>query len=106
MIRAQNRCKHIFEGRLHGAEAEDKQGDAGETTDDSATGHTSVFSNLTLIWVPRVRSFHMAESDRSADFAAPRRARISVLQVADSSIMDPNVKLVDLLEYNSTASDI
>ena len=66
-----------------------------------ATGHTSVFSNLTLIWVPRVRSFHMVESDRSADLAAPRRARISVLQVADSSIMDP--KYLNLSTCSSTA---
>jgi len=36
-----------------------------------------------------VRSFHVIVSDRNADLAAPRRVRISVLQVADSSIMDP-----------------
>jgi len=46
----------------------------------SATGHTSIFSDLTLIWVPRVRSFYTVESDHSAELAAPRHARISVLK--------------------------
>ena len=46
----------------------------------SAKGHISVFSNLSLICLPRLRSFHMVVSDHSADFAAPRR--LYMLQVA------------------------
>jgi len=52
--------------------------------------------------MPRVRSFHMVVSDRNADLAAPSRARISVLQVADSSIMDP--KYLNLSTCSSTAA--
>jgi len=47
-----------------------------------------------------VRSFHMVVSDRNANLAAPRRARISVLQVTDSSIMD---KYLDLSTCSSAA---
>ena len=67
----------------------------------NATGHTSVFS-LILVWMPRVRSFHMVVSGRNANLAAPRRARISVLQVADSSTMDS--KYLNLSTCSSTAA--
>jgi len=50
-----------------------------------------VFINLSLVCLPRGRSSHrpMDLGDCNADVAAPRHVRISVLQVSDSSIMDP-----------------
>ena len=67
----------------------------------SATGHSNVFSRLILLWMPRVQSFHMVVSDHNADLAAPRCARISVLQVDDSSVMD--LKYLNLSTCSSMA---
>jgi len=73
---------------------------------NNATGHSSVFSNLSLNCLPQVQTLHMVVSDHSTDLVALSCGHISVLQVDHSSVMDPKCLNCWLVKSDSTASNV